>query len=79
MIYTDGIHLISESIAELHLFAKKIELKRCWFENKPFRPHYDLMISPKNRQIMLEKALFNGAILISDKELIDILIKYFQK
>ncbi len=35
MIYTDKIHLISDlSIEELHNFADKIELNRCWFERK---------------------------------------------
>ena len=43
MIYTDGQHLIAESIGELHKFAKYIGMKREWFQDHPEHPHYDLI------------------------------------
>lgn len=43
MIITDGTHLVStESEEELHLFARKMGLKRQWYQNHPQHPHYDL-------------------------------------
>lgn len=44
MIYTDGTHIISDaSMQELHSFAQRVGIKRCWFENKRGKrhPHYD--------------------------------------
>jgi len=39
MILIDDIHLVSdESLEELHAFAERIGLKRCWFQ----RGHYDV-------------------------------------
>ena len=42
MTYTDGVHLIADTIAELHEFAQGIGLKREWYQ-KTSLPHYDLM------------------------------------
>lgn len=50
MILTDGVHLVSDtSLEELHAFAAKIGLKRCWFSNKRGKrlPHYDLTTARK--------------------------------
>lgn len=41
MVYTDGVHLIADSLEELHAFALSIGLKRCWFQNHRHK-HYDL-------------------------------------
>ena len=35
MLYTDGIHLIGDSLKELHDFAKFLGLKREWFQYHP--------------------------------------------
>ena len=43
MIYTDGIHLISdESLEELHQFAQSIGIKRCWYHSSSKHKHYDI-------------------------------------
>jgi hypothetical protein len=45
MIYTDGVHLMihcTEPLDDLHAFAKKIGLKREWFQMHDKHPHYDL-------------------------------------
>ncbi len=63
MIYTDGIHLISDtSTEELHEFAEKIHLGGEWFNNKK-EPRYDLFF-PSN----ISSAKEHGAKVISDKE-----------
>jgi len=64
MIYTDKIHLITDSLDELHYFANKIRLKKDWFQNHKRHPHYDIWGT------MYMKAIANGAIIISSKNLI---------
>jgi hypothetical protein len=55
MIYTDGIHLISDSGLEgLHKFARVVGLKRSWFQNHERHPHYDLTTNRiRNRAIKM--------------------------
>ena len=64
MIYTDKIHLVADSLNELHCFAIKIGLKINWFQNNKKHPHYDIWGK------MLIKAIKNGAIIIKSKELV---------
>jgi hypothetical protein len=59
VIFTDGIHMVSRSKYALHEFAKKIGLKKEWFQNKKY-PHYDL-----TTKRMVDKAIKNGAIKIN--------------
>lgn len=47
MIYTDYIHVIADSVAELHCFANNFGIKKCWFDSNPKHPHYDL---PKHKK-----------------------------
>lgn len=76
MIYTDGIHLISDiSIKELHAFAKKIELNKCWYHSGAKHPHYDLMKSKENRTLMVKRAIENKAKYVTTRELLKILNK----
>lgn len=74
MVYTDGIHLIADTLDELHKFAKQIGLNKCWFENHR-KPHYDLMLSTTSRKNMLVKATLAGAIHKTSRELVQILSK----
>lgn len=61
MILTDGTHLVSDkSHRELHAFAKKIGLKREWFQDD----HYDLTSNP-----MFFKARAAGAEMVASKVL----------
>lgn len=76
MIFTDGVHLISnESLVELHDFARLIGLNPCWFHSRSRKKHYDLMRSLGNRNKVYLKALINGANRCSKKELIHIIHK----
>jgi hypothetical protein len=68
MIYTDKIHLVADSINELHSFAENIGLKRYYFEGvHKGHPHYDLT----NKDI-IEKVLTYNVIIISTRELLQI-------
>lgn len=62
-------HLVATTIAELHTFAQRIGIKKCWYSNKHGKnqPHYDL----KGTQIA--KAIAEGAKYVTHKELFDFL------
>lgn len=67
-IYTDNIHLITdqENQEELHAFAKKMGLKREWFQDSnPAHPHYDL-----TTKRAANRAIRHGAKMISPQELV---------
>lgn len=69
MIYTDGVHLISDqSIEELHVFAIRIGLKPSWFQNNKRHPHYDLL-----SMRMRARAIREGARRVDKKTLIRII------
>ena len=68
MIYIDNRgHMVANTLDELHRFARKIGLKRTWFQDKK-HPHYDL-----TTQRMIDKAIINGAVPVSSREIIRIL------
>lgn len=56
-------HLTADNLDELHDFAKRLGLKRAWFQARSSAPHYDL--SPAKR----EQALKLGAVFVSAREL----------
>ena len=62
MIYTDGVHMVSDdNLAELHVFAKKIDLKRHFYEGvRKNHPHYDL-----TNKFVFERAVNAGVILVT--------------
>jgi hypothetical protein len=64
MVYTDGVHLIADSVDELHAFAQRIGLKRVWFQDHRHK-HYDLTTGR-----MLNKALAAGAVMRTTRELV---------
>lgn len=68
MVYTDNVHLVADSLDELHSFAISIGLKRHFFEGvRKGHPHYDL-----TNKIILEKALIAGASIVSSREILKI-------
>ncbi len=64
---TDG------SPEELHQFADNIWVKREWFQDHPLHPHYDL--NPEFRR----KAVLNGAVEVTSRELVMKCSKLFKK
>lgn len=67
MVYTDGIHMVADTLTELHLFALKIGVKRCWYHGfRKNHPHYDLMGNK------LDLALSKGAIKVCSKKVVEI-------
>lgn len=66
-IYTDRIHLVADTLEELHLFAESIGLKPWWFQDHPEHPHYDLI-----GHMIKGKALHAGAELVSRKKVLEV-------
>jgi len=66
MIFTDGLHLMSDNMEELHTFAKEIGLQRSWFQANPRHPHYDLL-----SKLMVKRALDKGAIKTTTKDMLE--------
>ena len=64
-------HMIADTEEELHEMAKKIGLKRNWFQKKSF-PHYDLV--PSKREL----AIGNGVIVCERKKFF-IIMRNFKK
>lgn len=44
-------HLFGDNIDELHCFAKRIGLKRSWFQRDKRLPHYDVVESKRAEAI----------------------------
>ena len=68
VIYTDSVHLVSADLKALHKFARKLGLKRQWFQDEDRYPHYDLTTIK-----MFHKALAHGAQECSSKDIIRLL------
>jgi hypothetical protein len=64
MVYTDGIHLVADSLRELHKFAFTIGLKPQWFQNHKKHPHYDIW------GLKLKLAIKKGCKRVTKKELL---------
>ena len=60
--WRESCHLYADRTEELHRFARKLGLKRVWFQQHPLLPHYDLTRN------MREKALRLGATEASDRQ-----------
>ena len=68
MIYTDKIHLVADTLEELHKFALQIGLKRHYYEGvRKGHPHYDL-----TNDYILNKALEAGAKIVNKREILKI-------
>jgi hypothetical protein len=44
-------HMTADTLEELHAIARRIGLRREWFQSKSLTPHYDL--TPKKREAAL--------------------------
>lgn len=64
MVYTDGKHLVADTVEELHEFATQMGLKREWFQDHPKHPHYDLF----GKMVLKVRTL--GAFKISSKDIV---------
>lgn len=68
MVYTDGVHLVADTIDELHEFAQNIGLRREWYQDSD-HPHYDIFGGKT------ERAMEYGAIKLRPREILMISIQ----
>lgn len=59
--HDSSCRLVADTLEELHEFARKIGLKRGWFQNSAKHPHYDLTAARRKR------AVKEGAVEIDDR------------
>lgn len=65
-------HMVADNLRELHVFAERMEIKRCWYENKKGKhPHYDVV------QRQFSKAIENGAKLVTSREIVNFLKEHY--
>jgi hypothetical protein len=57
-------HLVADSLSELHAFARRLGLKRSWFQNGSRYPHYDVTISVRDKALGLGAQLGDRATII---------------
>lgn len=70
MIYTDGVHLVTDGeLKELHMFALLLGLKPEWFQDKRL-PHYDL-----TSKAMFDKARAGGAQYVTAKYIVEVMTR----
>lgn len=50
---TKSCHMLADTLDELHDMAQKIGMKRTWFQDTAFAPHYDLTPARRARAIEL--------------------------
>lgn len=46
-------HMYADTLDELHSFAKRIGMKRAWFQDKASLPHYDLTAKRREAAVRL--------------------------
>ena len=61
--YRQACHLLADSVEELHVFARRIGLKREWFQERNHLAHYDLTAG------MRRKAIAAGAVQVTETRL----------
>ena len=74
MLYTDGAHLIAESIDELIRYVTKLGLNPDWihFMGKNFHPHFDICGQIKKR-VLLDKQVQK----VSKKDIVKLCKLYY--
>lgn len=66
MIYTDGVHLAADTLDELHAFARRLGLRREWFQDGR-HPHYDL--TTKRMALKAERC---GAVKVTQRKIVEV-------
>lgn len=46
-------HMVADTPDELHAFARRLGLRKSWFQSASVYPHYDITVSVRNRALEL--------------------------
>jgi len=60
-------HLLADHLDELHAFARRLGLKRSWFQARLVLPHYDLTAPKRDTAVRL------GATEIADQDVVSLM------
>jgi len=66
--HPSACHMLADTLPELHIMARRLSLKRSWFQNRTL-PHYDLTLNKRQHAIRL------GAIEITREQLVEMIRK----
>ena len=66
VVYTDGVHLVADTLEELREFAKEMGLKPEWYQQKRLK-HYDL-----TTKRAVKRALSLGATMVTSRRIVEI-------
>lgn len=70
MIYHDNVHMVANSLRELHVLAKRIGLKRSRFHGKrKGHPHYDLTRESLKRMESVDHLVVSSKLLLRQSKL----------
>jgi hypothetical protein len=58
-------HLVADSLDELHVFARRLGLRRTWFQHAASYPHYDVTIEMRGKALALGALEGNRLIIIT--------------
>ena len=69
--YHTACHLVADTVSELHAFARKLSLRRSWYQsNNNNLPHYDLTENKRGQAVRF------GALEITDRRLVEMIQKH---
>ena len=75
MVYTDKIHIVADSLDELHAFALKAGISRSYYHGiRKGHPHYD--ITSRKRFLRVKEL---GVIILRPREILEISKKCYEK
>lgn len=63
-------HLVADSLAELHDFARSLGLREAWFQSKSVYPHYDVTVSVRDRALTMGASMGDRQTIISCAKLL---------
>ncbi len=64
-------HLVADSLAELHAFARSLGLREAWFQSKSVYPHYDVTVSVRDRALTMGASMGDRQTIISCAKLLN--------
>ncbi|MGT2430927.1 DUF4031 domain-containing protein [Cupriavidus basilensis] len=58
-------HLVADSLTELHDFARRLGLRRSWFQERSVYPHYDVTVSVRDKALVLGASIGDRSTIIT--------------
>lgn len=62
-------HMVADSLYELHSFCLIHNINKCWFDNHPRHPHYDITEAQRTLLLPYVKVISSKELLLISKKL----------